>query len=70
MTVYSDDSYDLMFNLKNILPQEIISVFGGLYNGTRLVAINSKKVESLVSLSNVKTRKPNGWEQDPVFGLF
>ena len=54
MTVYSDDSYDLMFNLKNILPQENISGFGGLYNGTRLVAINSKKVESLASLSNVK----------------
>ena len=54
MTVYSDDSYDLMFNLKNILPQENISGFGGLYNGTRLVAINSRKVESLASLSNVK----------------
>ena len=54
MTVYSDDSYDLMFNLKNILPQENISGFGGLYNGTRLVAINSQKVESLVSLSNIK----------------
>ena len=53
MTVYSDDSYDLMFNLKNILPQENISGFGGLYNGTRLVAINSQKVESLVSLSNI-----------------
>ena len=57
MTVYSDDSYDLVFKLKNILPEENISGFGGLYNGTRLVAINSKKVESLVSLSNVKDEK-------------
>jgi len=54
MTVFSDDSYDLVFKLKNILPQENINGFGGLYNGTRLVAINSQKVESLVSLSNIK----------------
>jgi len=57
MTVYSDDSYDLMFNLKNILPEENISGFGGLYNGTRLVALNLRKVESLASLSNVKDEK-------------
>jgi len=57
MTVYSDDSYDLMFNLKNILPEENIIGFGGLYNGTRLVALNSRKVESLASLSNVKDEK-------------
>ena len=46
-----------MFNLKNILPEENISGFGGLYNGTRLVALNSRKVESLASLSNVKDEK-------------
>ena len=57
MTVDSDDSFDLVFNLKDLLPQENINGFGGLYNGTRLVAINSQKVESLVSLSNIKDQE-------------
>ena len=57
MTVDSDDSFDLVFNLKDLLPEENINGFGGLYNGTRLVAINSQKVESLVSLSNIKDQE-------------
>jgi len=58
ITVHSIGPFDLVFNLKNVLPEENIDGFGGLYNGTSLIGVSSQGVNSLTDLSKSKKQKP------------